>query len=187
MAPEQRGLFIPDLDPDEQPKDSWCTEPAVMEAVHRFWPGGIALDPCSNGHAVGLGFARARVAWSKVDDCTKQPTWDVEPFTTCWLQPPYSRQGAPIIADWARRWDAGEMHETLALVRLDTSSASWAALASRAAGLVLFNRRLSHYSAGVRVDGSNLCSAMFMMTRSDPRVRRLALQAAVSGLGRCYS
>jgi hypothetical protein len=187
----QRALFTEDLEPDADPADSWSTEPDVMAVVHGFWPDGIVLDSCTNHHAIALGFVRALVAWTKRDNCLTQPTWDVHglvkrPRTTCWLQPPYGRDGAPIIACWARRWDAGETHETLALVRLDTSTDAWRTLASRASSVVLFRRRLAHYEAGVRQDGSNFCSAMLLMTRADPTVRHRALEAAVGDLGDVY-
>ncbi len=87
-----------------------------------------------------------------------------------------------------RRWDAGELWETLALVRLDTSTEHWRALDARATSLVLFRERLDHYQAGVRASGSpNFCSAMLMTTRaSDPKVRHRALEAAVGDLGHVY-
>lgn len=186
---EQRALWDdgPALDVVDAPSDSWCTDEKTVGIAHALWPEGIGLDPCSNHHAIALGFVRAKVAWTKRDDCMAQRSWDVEkPRTTCWLQPPYSREGAPIVADWARRWDAGEMHETLALVRLDTSTEWWRALESRASSLVLFRDRLAHHEAGVRKDGSNFCSAMLLITRADPTVRHRALEAAVGSLGDVY-
>lgn len=184
----QRALFTADFEAEAATSDSWCTAPEVMAIVHRFWPEGISLDACSNRSAIALGFVRAKTAWTIRENCLAQPTWNVaKPRTTCWLQPPYGRDGAPIVLDWARRWDAGELWETLALVRLDTSTEHWRALDARATSLVLFRERLDHYQAGVRASGSNFCSAMLMATRaSDPKVRHRALEAAVGDLGHVY-
>lgn len=169
--------------PHEWDKDSWCTQPEVMDVVHRFWPDGIDLDPCSNAWAASLGFVRALVAWTKADDCMAQEVW---PGRTCWLQPPYSDEGAPIVADWAKRWDAGQMHETLALIKLDTSTARYRALAERASSLVLFKKRLQHYEEGQRRPGSDFCSVMFLVTRENPIARHNALEEAVGDLGWVY-
>lgn len=189
-APHRQGdLFAPaEVAAEDDPKDSWCTPPEIVNIAHRLWPDGIGLDPCSNVWARALGFVRAAVSWTKADDCTKQPTWNVvPPRTRCWFQPPYSRAGAPIVDDWARRWDAREVWETLALVRVDSARPWWKALDSRACALVLFHERLEHYAAGQRETGSNFCSAMFLMTRaSDPKVRHRALVAAVGDLGHVY-
>jgi hypothetical protein len=195
----QRALFTADLEHEADPADSWSTSPEIMAIAHGFWPGGIDLDPCSNRSAIALGFVRARVAWTISDDCLGQPTWQVSPRPTCWLQPPYSKDGGRIIGapepktdqphpgSWVRRWDAGELWETLALVRLDSSTEHWRALDVRSTSLVLFHKRLDHYHAGVRETGSNFCSAMFMMTRAgDPKVRHRALVAAVGDLGHVY-
>lgn len=190
----QASLFDTPPEDAEWDKDSWCTPPEVMEAVHRFWPGGIDLDPCSNHWAKALGFVRAKVAWTKADDCMAQPTW---PGATCWLQPPYSREGAPIIGcpdkskplyqgSFLRRWDAGDLREALVLIRLDTSTDNWEALANRSTSLVHFKKRLDHYEAGERKGGSNICSAMLLLTRNDPKVRHRALEAAIGDLGWVY-
>jgi hypothetical protein len=172
----------------DDPKDSWCTPPEIVDIAHRMWPEGIGLDPCSNRHALALGFVRAAVAWTKSDDCRRQPTWNVTPpRTTCWLQPPYSREGSPIVDNWARRWDAGELWETIALVRVDSSTEWWKQICSRATSLVHFTDRLAHYEAGQRREGSNFCSAMFLMTRAaSPKVRHDSLVASVGDLGWVY-
>jgi hypothetical protein len=188
----QGDLFARELvvreadDSGEDDSDSWCTDEPIVKIAHGFWPEGIALDPCTNRAAIALGYVRARTAWTIVDDCLSFPSWDVEPRTTCWWQPPYSRAGAPLTAGMVARWDAGQMHEVLALVKLDTSTKAWHALDSRASSLVLFHDRLAHVANGVRVDGSNFCSAMLLLTRSDPKVRHRALEAAVGELGNVY-
>ncbi len=173
-------------DSGEDDSDSWCTDQPIVDIAHRFWPGGIALDPCSNRQAIALGYVRARTAWTIADDCLSYPSWDVEHLTTGWWQPPYSRAGAPLTAGLVQRWDAGQMHEVLALVKLDTSTKAWRALDSRASSIVLFHERLAHITNGVRVDGSNFCSAMLLLTRADPKVRHRALVAAVGELGNVY-
>ncbi len=191
----QLGLdgVAPTPDGAEWDKDSWCTPPEMMDAVHRFWPGGIDLDPCSNAWAVELDFVRAAFTCSKDLDCMSMSTWRVVPRTKCWLQPPYSRQGAPIIMDWARRWDDGQVHEALALVRLDTSTDHWAALSERCSSIVLFKTRVDHYENGIRASskisvrgGSNICSAMLLATREDPIARHNALEQAIGDLGWVY-
>ena len=173
-------------DSGEDDGDSWCTDGPIVDIAHRFWPEGISLDPCSNQQALALGFVRARVAWTIVDDCMSFPSWDVERLTTCWWQPPYSRAGAPLTMGLVERWDRGQMHEVLALVKLDTSTERWQALERRASSLVLFHDRLAHLANGVRHDTSNFCSAMLLLTRSDPKVRHRALEAAVGDLGHVY-
>lgn len=193
-APLQRDLFDREHvvresdDSGEDDSDSWCTDKPIVDIAHRFWPEGIALDPCSNQQALALGYVRARKAWTIVDDCLSFPSWDVEPRTTCWWQPPYSRAGAPLTIDGlAQRWDAGQLFEVLALVKLDTSTKAWKALDSRASSIVHFHDRLAHVSNGVRADGSNFCSAMLLLTRaSDPKVRHRALVQAVGDLGHVY-
>jgi hypothetical protein len=197
------GPALAEVGDGDASTDSWCSPREVVDIAHRFWPEGITLDCCSNRWAISLGYVRARVAWTIDDDCMKQPTWDVHKSlglrrTTCWFQPPYSEDGAPItgIVDentgkpyagsWVRRWDAGELWETLALVKLDTSTERWRVLEARASSIVLFKSRLAHYEAGVRKGGSNFCSAMFLMTRADPTVRHRALEAAVGDLGWVY-
>lgn len=199
MTAAQRALWDegPALDVVDKQSDSWCTPHEITDIAHRLWPeDGIVLDTCSNRWAIALGFVRARVAWTKREDCTAQPTWNVHEAlglrrTTCWLQPPYSREGAPIVADWTQRWDRGETWETLALVRLDSSTVAWSMLAERASALVHLKSRVDHYEAGVRASttvrgGSNICSAMLLMTRDDPTSRHRALEAAVGDLGWVY-
>ncbi len=191
----QTGLFVEGLDPEDDPKDSWCTEPKIMDIAHRLWPGGIDLDCCSNRAAVSLGFVRARVAWTKADDCTKQATWKVgwrngagcASRVTCWGQPPYSRQSAPIIDHFCTKvWDAGELWEALWLVKHDTSTKHWAQLEKRSTSIVMFKDRIGHYADGVRVDASNLMQTMHFFTRADPNARHRALEAAVGDLGWVY-
>lgn len=173
-------------DSGEDDSDSWCTDEAIVQIAHRFWPGGISLDPCTNRAAIALGFIRARTAWTILDDCLSFPSWDVEPQTTCWWQPPYSRAGAPLTAGLVERWDAGQMHEVLALVKLDTSTKAWRSLDTRASSLVLFRDRLAHVVGGKQYNGSNFCSAMLLMTRADPTARHRALEEAVGDLGDVY-
>jgi hypothetical protein len=201
-APLQGDLFAPAVEPGPdvtEDSDSWCTPQEIVDIAHRMWPDGIDLDPCSNSHAIALGYIRARVAWTKADDCLVQPTWAVGKRTTCWWQPPYSQEGGrltgaperatlkPAKGSWATRWDAGELWETLALVRLDPSTAWWKALDSRACALVHFHDRLAHVENGKPVVGSPFNSAMLFMTRaSDPKVRHRALVAAVGDLGHVY-
>lgn len=170
-------------DNPEWDRDSWCTPPEFMEAVHRFWPDGIDLDPCSNAWAQSLGFVRARTAWTKDDDCTTKRLW---PGRTCWLQPPYSKDGAPIIRHACDRWDEGQMFELLALVRLDTSTEAWGLLAERAASLALPVKRVKHYEQGQRKDSTNFCSGVMLLTRLDKARRHADLQQAFDGLARCY-
>jgi hypothetical protein len=191
-APAQADLFSRDHvvrdadDSGEDDPDSWCTDEPIVDIAHRFWPGGIALDPCANQQSIALGYIRARTAWTIADDCLSFPSWDVEPGTTCWWQPPYSRTGAPLTAGMVQRWGAGQMREVLALVKLDTSTKAWRAIEARATSIVLFKSRLAHVTNGVRVDGSNFCSAMLLMTRADPMARHRALEEAVGDLGWVY-
>lgn len=173
-------------DSGEDDSDSWCTDEQIVNIAHRFWPEGISLDPCSNRQALALGFVRARKAWTIADDCLSFPSWDVEPRTTCWWQPPYSRDGAPLTAGMVARWDAGQMHEVLALVKLDTSTKAWESMCNRASSVVLFRDRLAHVTGGKQYNGSNFCSAMLLMTRADPKARHRALEAAVGDLGWVY-
>ena len=178
----QAAMFNEPGESAEWDRDSWCTQPEIMDAVHLFWPGGPDLDPCSNAWARELGFVRARRAWTKADDCTTRDDW----AGYVWLQPPYSAEGAPIVMHWARLWDAGHMAETLALVKLDTSTRSYNALATRASSIVLFKNRLQHYEEGQRRSGSDFCSVMFLATREDPIVRHNALEQAIGDMGWVY-
>lgn len=200
-APHRQGdLFAPAVDEEEAAwdSDSWCTPPEIVDIAHRLWPEGIALDPCSNAHARALGFVRAEVSWTKADDCLVQPTWAVRPRTTCWWQPPYSAEGGrltgaaerstmkPARGSWVTRWEAGDLWETLALVRLDPSTEWWRVLDTRATSLVLLGR-VDHFKEGQRYKCSNFNSAMLFMTRaSDPKTRHRALVAAVGDLGHVY-
>lgn len=190
-AMAQASLFNEHVEPDAADSDSWCTPPEVMDIAHRLWPGGIALDSCANQSSIALGFVRARTAWRKADDCTRQPTWNVpgESFLrmTHWGQPPYSREGAPIVDHFIDNvWSKGELWESLWLVRLDTSTGWWAKLNAYSSSLVLFKDRLDHYDNGVRRTGSSFCSAMHFFTRSDKKVRHRALAASVRDMGDVY-
>lgn len=188
-AMSQASLFAEHVEPEAADSDSWCTPPEIMDIPHRLWPEGIALDACANQSSIALGFVRARTAWRKADDCTRQPTWNIpgEKFPTCWGQPPYSREGAPIIDHFINNvWLAGELWESLWLVRLDTSTEWWAQLNAFSSSIVLFNDRLDHYDNGVRKTGSSFCSAMHFFTRADAKVRHRALRAAVGDLGTVY-
>ncbi len=184
---QQASLFEASVEPEAADSDSWCTPPEVMDIAHRMWPRGIALDPCANLSSIAMGFVRARTAWRKADDCTSKPSWSIpsEKRTemTCWLQPPYSREGAPIIDHFISRWSQGEMWEAMALVRLDTSTEWWAALEAHSTSLVLFGDRLDHYDNGERRGSSNFCSALHFFTRADVMVRRRALTATVGSMG----
>ncbi len=185
----QTGMFTEGLESGADPKDSYCTGPKELDIVHRLWPGGIDLDCTSNRHAIALGFVRARVAWTKQDDCMAQKTWsmDYPDETTCWGQPPYSREGPPIIDHFCTKvWDKGELWEALWLVRLDTSTKHWRQLNERSTSLVLLRDRVAHYVDGVQADATNFCSAMHFFTRADPNARHRALEAAVGDLGQCY-
>lgn len=162
--------------------DSWSTPDEIMVCVHRFWPEGIGLDPCSNAIAIALGFVRARVAWTIDDDALAQPTWDVEPPTTVWYQPPYSAP-RPLTERLVTEWDEGHLDEVLALVKLDTSTKWWAMLRDRAAAVVLLPDRVAHHQGPEQVKGSDFCSALLLLTRRDPWQRRQDLARAFAGVG----
>lgn len=49
------------------PGDSWATPPPIITALHRFWPGGVDLDPCSNEQSI----VGARVAYVEGELGTK--------------------------------------------------------------------------------------------------------------------
>ncbi|MEM9462112.1 MAG: DNA N-6-adenine-methyltransferase [Myxococcota bacterium] len=158
------------IDVPEWDKDSWCTDEEILDAVHKFWPFGVSLDPCANEWSKKLGFVRATVAWTIKDDALAQRCWYVKPepecWTTCWFQPPYG-DPLPLTKRLASEWDKSNLDEILALVKLDTSTEWWLLLEERAVAVVLFHHRLAHYAGDQRVKGSDFCSAMLLLTKAD--------------------
>ena len=195
--PERHGDLLRELNAGGKPKtllrrlknpawdkDSWCTDEEILAAVHRFWPGGVALDPCANEWSKKLGFVRADVAWTIDDDALAQAAWCVPSRdTTCWYQPPYG-DPLPLTKRLAAEWDARHLDEVLALVKLDTSTEWWLLLEERAIAVVFFHHRLAHYAGDQRVKGSDFCSAMLLLTEADDIEERIeALREAFEPLG----
>ena len=162
--------------------DSWSTPDKIMACVHRFWPKGIGLDPCSNAVAMMLGFVAAVVAWTIKDDSLSKSTWRIDGPPTCWFQPPYSDPG-PLTNRLVAEWDGGVFDEVLVLVKLDTSTRWWEALRGRAAAVVLLPDRVAHHQGPEQVKGSDFCSALMLLTRRDAKERRDDLATAFAGVG----
>lgn len=102
---------------------SWCTPPKYVSAVRKVFGGRIALDPCSNRHAV----VHAEVEYRLPQQDGLHSSWD---FPTVYVNPPYGadRERGTTIKDWLRKCAiAHEEHdsEVLALVPVATNTKHW--------------------------------------------------------------
>lgn len=102
---------------------TWCTPPKYVRAVREVLGGSIALDPCSNHHAV----VRADVEYRLPEHDGLRCSWN---YPTIYVNPPYGadRQRGTTIKDWLRKCaSAREDHgsEVLALVPVATNTKHW--------------------------------------------------------------
>ena len=114
----------------------WCTPPAYVDAIRRFFSGFVALDPCSNRHSI-VG-ATVEYCLPEVDGLTA--SWN---YPTIFVNPPYGRDRdrGTTIRDWLRRCaEAHSLHnaEVLALVPVATNTRHWKQYVFNAATAVAF-------------------------------------------------
>lgn len=114
----------------------WCTPPKYVHAIREFFSGTIALDPCSNEHAI----VGATVAYSLPETDGLTASWD---HPTIFVNPPYGgdRARGTTIRDWLRRCaEAHSQHaaEVLALVPVATNTRHWKLYVFGAATAIAF-------------------------------------------------
>lgn len=138
--------WLPEPDPDELSSDDWYTPPELVSEIDD-WFGGIDLDPCWSPKS----FVRPRIAYTeyeiqrgKLDEVYElgasaplvvRPNGLGNPWhgnvggvdvRTRFVNPPYSRPGPWIkmLADM-HAGGLGELDDSIALIRIDTSTWWW--------------------------------------------------------------
>ena len=101
----------------------WCTPPKYVKAVHDFFGGSVALDPCSNSYSI----VNAEVEYSLPTADGLLESWD---FPTIFVNPPYGRDAErrTTIRNWLYRCaDSNARYgaEVLALVPVATNTRHW--------------------------------------------------------------
>ena len=114
----------------------WCTPPKYVRAIHDFFGGSVALDPCSNRHSI----VGAAVEYSLPAADGLVESWV---YPTIFVNPPYGRdrETRTTIRDWLRRCaESNARHgaEVLALVPVATNTRHWKAFVFGAATAVSF-------------------------------------------------
>lgn len=136
----------------------------LMDGVHRFWPQGIDIDYCSNRWAIALGFVRAKIVWTKDDDCLAQPPGSWAPNgadTTGWFQPDYGNP-EPFARRLAQEW-LRQPFACLGLVRGDWTTAAWKVLEPHMTAMGTVRCRVHHYLGMEQRDATNFASSMFYL------------------------
>ncbi len=135
--------WLPEPDPDELSSDDWYTPPELVSEIDD-WFGGIDLDPCWSPRS----FVRPRVAYTEYEGTpasetmlldgplVRRPNGLGNPWhgnvggidvRTRFCNPPYSRPGPWIkmLADMHAGGALGELDDSIALIRIDTSTWWW--------------------------------------------------------------
>jgi len=172
----------------------WCTPPKYAEAVHRFFFGRLALDPCSNEHSLvnanthynisgkvlGHTPSKGREAFdslARICDGLKE-SWDVP---SIYVNPPYGRdkERGTSIKDWLCRCAAAHRDhesEVLALVPVATNTVHWKQHVFGAAAAVcfLYDTRLKFWIDGKESKkGAPMACAMVLWGREVECFRRI--------------
>ncbi|WP_419918711.1 DNA N-6-adenine-methyltransferase [Candidatus Poriferisocius sp.] len=139
----------------------WCTPPKYVRAIHDFFGGVVALDPCSNRYSI-IG---AEVEYSLPTSDGLIESWK---YPSIFVNPPYGRdrERGTTIRDWLRR--CAESHEqygseVLALVPVATNTRHWKEFIFGAATAVsfLYDTRLRFLENGKDVGkGAPMSCAM---------------------------
>ena len=110
MTEYQQSLLSPN-DIETDTSDERYTPSEILACVAAMWPKGIWLDPCWDPRSLVV----ARHTFTLADDCLTKP-W---PSGNTFMNPPWSAPG-PFLE---RVRQSG--NETIAVVKLDTSTAWW--------------------------------------------------------------
>ena len=130
---------VPDV--DELDADSWATPEYLVRAAYHVLGDPIGLDPCSNARSI----VRARVKWTKADDCLSHSVDEWASHRTIWLNPPYSDPG-PFLQRLAAAVLEHPSTRGIALLKHDHSTAWWKAYC-KGRPLVLLERRVTFLGA----------------------------------------
>jgi len=139
------GVLFPDLDPhnfpDDLTSDDWYTPEPILAWAAKVLRGPIDTDPCWDPRS----FVRPVLdAWTKQDDGLSR-VWRGR----CFVNPPYSNP-----APWLRRC-AMRQRESVALVKLDPSTAAWNRwIWPHARAVCFFGRRVHYARPGVGTSGA---------------------------------
>lgn len=101
----------------------WCTPHKYVNAIKRFWKGGIDLDPCSNQYSI----VHAKVEYCLPDHDGLKESWN---YPTVYVNPPYGadRNRGTTIKDWLAK--CANTHnefgsDVIALVPVATNTSHW--------------------------------------------------------------
>ena len=101
----------------------WGTPEKYVNAVHDFFGGHIALDPCSNEYSI----VHARTEYRLPKQDGLRESWN---FPTIYINPPYGidKKRGTSIKNWLRKCAAANQEhnsEVLALVPVATNTGHW--------------------------------------------------------------
>lgn len=139
----------------------WYTPSDVVEALHRFWPEGIALDPASTPEANAL--IDAQRIYTRDDDGLAQP-WHA---TTVFLNPPYGRdeRGRSRAEIWTHKlldeWAVGNTDEAVLLVNAGVSNRWFSRL--KWFPICFPDRRLKYWQPGKRHQSPTNSNALVLL------------------------
>lgn len=148
---------------------SWGTPPKYVNAIKRFWDGGIGLDPCSNAASIVNADVEYRLP---LHDGLKE-SWQA---ATIYVNPPYGadRERGTTIKNWlARCVQANETYasEVIALIPVAPNTTHWKkyVFGKAAAICFLYDTRLRFLEDGKDVGkGAPMaCCLVYWGTRTE--------------------
>lgn len=114
----------------------WCTPKKYTDAVHRFFGGQVALDPCSNQHSI----VNAQLTYALPDEDGLALSWN---YRTIYVNPPYGsdRQRGTTIKHWMALCHKAHQaygSEVLALIPVATNTSHWKLYVWKSASAIAF-------------------------------------------------
>ncbi|MCM1336402.1 MAG: hypothetical protein NC187_05110 [Candidatus Amulumruptor caecigallinarius] len=115
---------------------SWGTPKKYVDALHRFWEKGIALDPCSNEYSI----VRADTEFCLPEHDGLKEEWD---FPSIYINPPYGsdRVRRTTIKHWLAKCVASHLDykaEIIALIPVAPNTSHWKNYVFGAANAICF-------------------------------------------------
>jgi phage N-6-adenine-methyltransferase len=147
--------------------DNYGTPPEVLDVGRELLGGDFDLDPCSNAEAQKI--VRARVFWTKEDNCLAQKVWKARRM---WMNPPYSRIVKEIIKRLHVEIEAGHIKTGLVLVN-NTTDTTWFHSMMRHYPTWFSEERLAFIANGEPLEDTRQGQAAFYIGPKLPAFRRL--------------